>query len=46
VEIADPEAPLAEARWSWRRPVGADDADSRDRIEPVRPVPAPRERPR
>jgi len=23
MEIGDPEAPLAEARWSWRRPVGA-----------------------
>jgi hypothetical protein len=23
MEIGDPEAPLAEARWTWRRPVGA-----------------------
>ena len=25
MEIGDPEAPLAETRWSWRRPVGVSD---------------------
>jgi protein ImuB len=24
MEVGDPEAPLAESRWSWRRPVGAE----------------------
>jgi protein ImuB len=27
MEIGDPEAPLAEARWTWRRPVGAGSPD-------------------
>jgi hypothetical protein len=35
MEIGDPEAPLAEARWSWRRPVGSDVDDAPDR-EPRR----------
>jgi hypothetical protein len=32
MEIGDPEAPLAEARWSWRRPAGSgvDDAPERE----------------
>jgi hypothetical protein len=35
MEIGDPEAPLAEARWSWRRPVGSGVDDAPDR-EPRR----------
>ena len=30
MEIGDPEAPLAETRWSWRRPVGAGGAATPD----------------
>ncbi|MGD0862627.1 MAG: hypothetical protein ABSA21_07680 [Candidatus Limnocylindrales bacterium] len=30
MEIGDPEAPLAETRWTWRRPAGAGEAPGRD----------------
>jgi protein ImuB len=43
MEIGDPEAPLAEARWTWRRPVGASSAtDGTPRPATARPA-TPRE---